>query len=136
MIQQLKTSPENVLAIEVIDGFTKTDEKLCQKFFEEKLAKGFDTVNVLVKLDEMKISKISVKAFFEDILWSLRNYQKMGHLAIVAHSSILKALVPVDNLFFARSAKGREERYFDVSKLDKAFEFVQETAQTKATAKL
>ncbi|HMU46926.1 MAG TPA: STAS/SEC14 domain-containing protein [Chitinophagaceae bacterium] len=134
MIQQLKTSPKNVLAIEVIDGFTQTDEKLCQKFFQEKLDHGFDKVNVLVKLDEMKISKSSIKAFFEDTVWLLRNYTKMGHLAIVAHSGVLKALVPVDNLFFARSSKGREERYFDISKLDKAFEFVQETAQTKETA--
>ncbi len=33
MIEKLMESKGNVLAIEVIDGFTETDEKLCQKFF-------------------------------------------------------------------------------------------------------
>ena len=84
----------------MIDGFTETDKKLFQKFFTEKLEKGFDKVNVMVKLDEMKIYNSSIKAFLEDTVWVLRNYKKIGHLAIVAHSNILKALVPIDNLFF------------------------------------
>ncbi|RIV45377.1 STAS/SEC14 domain-containing protein [Flagellimonas pelagia] len=125
MIEQIKTFEDNVLAIEVIDGFDETDEKLCQKFFDEKLEKGFATVNVLVKLDELKIAHSSTKAFMEDIIWTLRNYKKMGHLAIVAHSKILKALVPIDNLFFQRASKGRLERYFDVSQMDEAMAFVQ-----------
>ena len=125
MIQQLKTFDKNILAIEVIEGFDETDEKLCQKFFEEKRKHGFDQINLLVKLDEMKVSQSSIKAFFEDALWALRNYKHLGHLAIVAHSKVVKALVPVDNLFFERSSKGREERYFDVSQMDKAWNFVQ-----------
>jgi len=124
MIKQIKTYDNNVLAIEVIDGFTKTDEKFCQKLFNEKLEDGFNTVNVLVKLDEIKISKSSTKAFFEDIVWTLRNYKKLGHLAIVAHSKILKALVPIDNLFFSRLSKGSQERYFDVSQMDEAMAFI------------
>jgi len=124
MIEQIKTFDNNVLAIEVIDGFTETDEKLCQKFFNKKIEQGFNSINVLVKLDEMKISHSSVKAFFEDILWVLRNYKKLGHLAIVAHSNVLKALIPIDNLFFARASKGRQERYFDITQIDEAFEFI------------
>ncbi|SDE45242.1 SpoIIAA-like [Pricia antarctica] len=124
MIEQLEKFKKNVLAIEVIDGFSETDEKLCQKFFEEKIEEGFEQINLLVKLDEMKISKSSSKAFFEDTLWTLRNYKKLGHLAIVAHSNILKALVPIDNLFFARASKGRQERYFDVAQMEEAMAFV------------
>ncbi|UBM58566.1 STAS/SEC14 domain-containing protein [Marinilongibacter aquaticus] len=124
MIEQLKTFDHNALAIEVIDGFDETDEKLCQKFFQEKLDQGFETVNVLVKLDEMKIDHSSVKAFMEDSIWALRNYKKLGHLAIVAHSKVLKALVPIDNLFFQRASEGRLERYFDVSQLDEALAFI------------
>ncbi len=37
MIEQLITSKKNILAIEVIDGFTETDEKLCQKFFQPNI---------------------------------------------------------------------------------------------------
>lgn len=124
MIEQIQTFKGNTLAIEVIDGFTENDEKLCQKLFNEKIEQGFEQVNVLVKLDELKISHSSTKAFMEDIIWTLRNYKKMGHLAIVAHSKILKALIPIDNLFFERSSKGRYEQYFDVSQLDEAIKFV------------
>ena len=124
MVEKIQSFENNILALEVIDGFTENDEKLCQKWFEQKLEQGYDQVNVLIKLDEMKISRSSVKAFMEDVIWSLRNYTKMGHLAIVAHSGVLKALVPIDNLFFKRASKGRYERYFDSSQLGEAFAFV------------
>ena len=88
MVEQLEIHKDNVLVIEVIDAFTEVDEKYCQKLFEQKREQGFNQINVLIKLDEMKISKTSIKAFFEDIVWILRNYKYMGHLAIVAHSNI------------------------------------------------
>ncbi len=124
MLEKLKIYKGNTLAIEVIDGFTKTDEAFCKKFFNAKLDEGFDQVNVLVKFDELKISHSRTKAFFEDTLWAIRNYKKLGHLAIVAHSNVLKALVPIDNVFFARASKGRQERYFDISQIDEALAFV------------
>jgi hypothetical protein len=124
MIEQIKKFQNNQLAIEVIDGFTETDEKICQKWFQQKLDEGYQQVHVLVKLDETKISHSSVKAFMEDSIWALRHYKQLGHLAIVAHSNVLKALVPIDNYFFQRASKGRLERYFDVSQMDEAFEFI------------
>lgn len=133
MIEQIETYDNNVLAIEVIDGFTETDEVLCQKFFSEKVKNGFDKVNVLVKLDEIKISRSSAKAFFEDTVWMIRNFKHLGHLAIVAHSKVLKALVPIDNLFFERASKGRHERYFDVSQMAEAMEFVNPKERASVT---
>jgi hypothetical protein len=124
MIEKLKTFKGNSLALEVIGGFTETDEKLAQKFFKEKIDEGYEHVNVLVKLDEMKISQSNTKAFMEDTIWLLRNYEQIGNIAIVAHSKILKALVPIDNFFFERLQKGYQERYFDISQLDEAFKFI------------
>lgn len=124
MIEQIKRFEDNRLAVEVIDGFTETDEKICQKWFREKLDEGNNQVNVLVKLDELKVSHSSVKAFMEDTIWALRHYQQLGHLAIVAHSNIVKALVPIDNLFFQRASEGRLERYFDLSQENEAFDFI------------
>lgn len=126
MIEQIKTFQNNCMAVEVIDGFTKADEEICQKWFEQKLDQGYEQVNVLVKLDELKVSHSNVKAFMEDTIWALRHYKQLGHLAIVAHSNILKALVPIDNLFFQRASKGRLERYFDSSQLEEAFDFINE----------
>lgn len=124
MIEQIKTFDGNALAFEVIDAFTETDEKLAQKLFKEKLDEGYDHVNVLVRLDEMKLNKSSIKAFAEDTFWILKNYKKMGHLAIVGHSKVLKALVPIDNLFYKNSKKGRLERYFDEAEMDEAMKFI------------
>ena len=125
MIEQIKTYKGNVIAIEAIESFTETDAKLIHKFFEEKLSNGFEHINVLIKLDEIKINQINTKAFFEHIIWVLRNLKNIGNLAIVAHSNILKSLIPIDNIFFERLKKGFEERYFDISHLDKAFEFIE-----------
>jgi hypothetical protein len=107
IVEQIKTFETNALAITVIDSFTENDEEICQKWMEEKLTKGFNQVNILVKIDEMKISGSKSKAFFEDGLYIIRKYKHMGHIAVVAHSKILKALVPIDNLFFERASKGR-----------------------------
>ncbi|CAZ97630.1 STAS/SEC14 domain-containing protein [Zobellia galactanivorans] len=124
MIEKLKTYEGNSLALEVIDGFTETDEKLALKFFQEKIDEGYDHVNVLVKLDELKISHSEVKALVEDAKWTLGNYGQIGNIAVVANSNILKALVSLDALFFERLRKGYEERYFDISQLDEALQFI------------
>ena len=124
MIEQIKTYESNTLAFEVIDSFTETDEKIAQKFFQEKLDMGFKTVNVLVKIDEYKISLKDTKVFFEDIIYLIRKFKNLGNLAIISHSKILKALVPIDNFFFERLKNGQKEQYFDVSQLDEAFKFV------------
>ncbi len=124
MLEQIRIFENNILALEVIDGFTEADEKFAQKLFNEKLEKGFETINILVKIDEYKLSKTSTKAFFEDVIFILRKFKNLGHIAIIAHSKILKIMVPIDNLFFERSSKGREERYFDISQIDQAWEFI------------
>ncbi len=124
MIEQIKTFEGNALAIEAIESFTETDMKLVHKFFEEKLAKGHEHINILIKLDELKINQINTKSFMEHIVWVLRNLKNVGNIAIVAHSNILKALIPMDNFFFERLKKGYEERYFDKSQLDKALDFI------------
>lgn len=124
MIEQIKTFEGNALAIEAIESFTETDMKLVHKFFEEKLAKGHENINILIKLDELKINQINTKSFMEHIVWVLRNLKNVGNIAIVAHSNILKALIPMDNFFFERLKKGYEERYFDKSQLDKALDFI------------
>ncbi|MCX7548924.1 STAS/SEC14 domain-containing protein [Xanthomarina sp. F1114] len=131
MIEQIKTFDSNTLAFEVIDGFTETDEKLAQKLFNKKLEEGFNTVNVLVKFDEYKVTKTEFKAFFEDLVFINRKFDELGRLAYVGNSKLMEALVPVDNLFFKNKKKGREERYFDISEMEKALQFVSEEPRGK-----
>lgn len=130
MIEQIKIFDGNTIAVEAVESFTETDVKIMHKFFEQKLNKGFQHVHVLVKIDEVKINQINTKAFFEHMVWVIRNLENVGNLAIVAHSNILKAVIPIDNLFFERLKKGFEERYFDISHLDKALKFIESNATT------
>ncbi len=125
MIEQIRKFDKNIMAFEAIESFTKADVQIAHKLFEKKLSEGFPHIDVLVKLDELKIGKVETKAFFEDVLWILRNIESIGNIAIVAHSNILKALVPLDDFFFERLKKGFQERYFDVSQLDEAFYFIE-----------
>ncbi len=127
MLEQIKTYKGNTLAFDIIEKFDATDEKLFQKFFQEKLDKGYKHVNVLCNLDELKLDKVQQKAFWEDALWAIRNYKNIGNIAIISHSNILKALVPIDALFFERINKGFQERYFDVSQKEEAFQFIAPT---------
>ena len=124
MIEQIKIFKGNAIAVEAIESFTKTDMKLVHKFFEEKLTKGYEHINVLIKLDELKINQINTKSFMEHIVWVIRNLEHVGNIAIVAHSNILKALIPLDNFFFERLKKGYEECYFDNLHIDKALKFI------------
>lgn len=124
MIEQLKIFDTNILAIEVIDGFTETDEKLARKLFNQKIASGFDKVNLLIKFDEYKVVKTEFKAFFEDLTFVIKKFDNLGHVAYVGHSKLMEVLVSVDNIFFKNKKEGREERYFDISEIDKAYQFI------------
>lgn len=128
MVEQLEISEKNILLLEAYGGFTEVDEKYCQKLFSNKLDKGFKTVNILIKIDELKITQSSLKALLEDMVWALRNYKKMGRMAIVANSAIIKHLVAIDNLFFANKQEGREERYFDISEIEEAINYIKTSA--------
>lgn len=87
---------------------------------------GFKTVNLLVKIDEYKIAKTEIKAFFEDLFFSIRKLKNIGNLVIVSHSKVLETLVPIDAFFFEKFIKDKHEKYFDVSQLDEALKFVNE----------
>lgn len=124
MIDQFEKFSGNTIALDIIDEFTVDDQKRIENLFREKIEKGFDNVNLLIKLDDLHIKDVKIKAFMEDMIWMIRNFKHLGDLAIVAHSKILKALVPIDNFFFERLQKGHKERYFDISQLDEALKFV------------
>ncbi len=125
MIEQIKKLDGNAVAFEVIDSFTETDGKLAHKIFEEKINEGHTTINVLIKIDRLTIGHIGLIAALQDIAYVFKNLKQFGNLAIVAHSKILKTLVKMDNIFYTHLNKGVEERYFDVSKIEDAFTYVQ-----------
>lgn len=124
MITKLDSTKDYVLAIEVAHEYVHEDVEKCKQWFEEKLAGGITKVNFLVKADQLPIMHVSCKAFWEDGLFALRHIKNMGHMAIIGHGKMEKIMVGMDGALFNRAKQGLIERYFDVTDMDKAWEFV------------
>jgi len=122
MFAVLDGSEGNVLGVEISGAYTKNDVEAFEKAFESSL-KSVDKVNVLVKIDALEVGSSEFSAFWEDCRYSLKHIDQIGRIAIVGHSRIEAILTKMDNLFLADSKKGREERYFDVSDIDQAWDF-------------
>ena len=125
MIEQLKVYDTSVMALEIVEGFTKADYELVEKWANAKREQGFTKMNLLLKLDKLTISDTSLKAFLDQTLKLMKNFKQIGRIAVVAQSKILKKVVPIENFFLQTFNKGREERYFDVEEIEKAFAFVE-----------
>lgn len=124
MVEQIKKIDGNAIAFEVIDSFTVTDVELAQKLIEQKISQGHSVIHLLIKIDQLKITHIGLKAALKDLLYVLKHIKQFGNLAIVANSNTLKTLVKMDNLFYNKINKGFEERYFDVSEIEEAYTFI------------
>ena len=124
MIEQIKKIDGNAIAFEVIDSFTVTDVELAKKLIEQKISQGHSVIHLLIKIDQLKITHIGLKAALKDLLYVLKHIKQFGNLAIVANSNTLKTLVKMDNLFYNKINKGFEERYFDVSEIEEAYTFI------------
>jgi len=59
-----------------------------------------------------------------DIKWIMKHMDKFNKIAIIAESDVWKWLIEVDS-FFAKFV-GIDEKYFDTTKLDEAWEWVKE----------
>ena len=124
MIKQLDGAANHVIAIEIIDGYTHDDEKSLEKLFEEKLDKGVEKVNMLVKIDNLSLLKSSLKAIITDGIYAMKHLKYCGKIAIVGESKVEEFLTKADNLFFGSKKAGREERYFQLRDLTLAFQWV------------
>ena len=124
MLAFLDGSEGNVLGVEISGTYTKNDVEEFKKAFEGCLKSG-DKVNVLIKIDGLERESAELGALLEYSRYAKKNLDKFGHIAIVGHSRFDRILVKMDNIFVvADRKKGREERYFDVSEIDKAWAFV------------
>jgi hypothetical protein len=50
--------------------------------------------------------------------------KQLRHIAIVGHSGLVKTLVKADNRILGNPGEDLVEKYFDVSDIDSAWEFV------------
>ncbi len=122
----IEGASEKVIAIEMIGGYEKDDEKSLEKLFEEKLASGLTQINILAKIDKLDLSKSSWKAMWDDSLYGLKHMKNCGRVAIVSDKKWEEFLIKLDNSMFQNKEKGRAEKYFDVADLDNALGWVNE----------
>ncbi len=126
MIKLLDGANERAIALEIIGGYENDDEKSIEKFFEEKLSVGITTINMLVKIDNMNITKSSWKAMWNDGLYAVKHMKNCGRIAIVGNSKFEEFLIKIDNAFFHSEKSGRSEKYFVTSQLDEAMGWINE----------
>lgn len=124
MFQVLDGSEGNVLGVEISQGYTNQDIEQFKKAFEDVIANGNERVNLLCKIDELKISESQFKAFVEDARYALKNIDQLRHIAVVGDSKIEAAMVKVDNWIFGNKEKDRIEKYFNVADIGQAWTFV------------
>jgi len=124
MINYLDGTKDHVIAVEIGGGYSAEQEKSLEKLFEEKLGKGYDKINVLVKIDNMDLLKTSWKAAWHDGIYALKHIKNCGKIAVVGHNKLEAFGVKLDNAIFGSKKAGRVEKYFDVSEINKAFDFV------------
>lgn len=124
MFAVLEGSKNNILAVEISGGYTKSDVEAFKKAFEAVLAKGQTKVNCLVKIDQMSVKESEFGAFVEDARYGLSHIKEIGLIAVVGKSDVQKFLTKVDNMVFGSAEKGRVEKYFDTSELQQAWDFV------------
>lgn len=126
MINILKETKNNVIAIEIIDGYNNDDEKSLEILFEKKLDLGYDKVNILLKLDQLDLLKTSWKAAWHDGMYAVKHIKHCGKIAVIGHNKFEAFGVKLDNAIFGSKKKGRIEKYFDIENIKDAFDFVNE----------
>ena len=124
MIKKLISESNYVLAVEIIGEYIQEDLQQFENWFEEMLKDGQQQINILFKIDRLPISHISFKTIINDALFSMKNIDHCGHIAMVGHSKMEKTAVGMESMGYNKSKKGREMKYFDIKDIDKAWEFV------------
>lgn len=124
MFSVLDGSSGNVLGVEITGGYTKEDVEAFKSAFEKVLAGGADRVNLLVKMDQMRLTESELGAFVQDARYALHFLKRMRHVAIVGHGKTQAFLVKVDNMLLGKPEDELIERFFEAADMDKAWEFV------------
>lgn len=125
MVLQIKEFKGNAIALELLESFTEADALLIEQLFEEKLAKDYKQVNILIKVKDFSVMKnMKLKAFFEGELWGIKHFRRIGRCAVVSHSDIMKSIVNLENKVLRLFSTALEERYFDEAELDAAVKFI------------
>lgn len=115
MWKVLDRSHDNVLGFEV-------EGKVTAEEVEQAAAVADKAIQEHGKISWLLVWKTthyaSLKAFYEDTSWLLKNIKNFDRMAIVGDKKWEEILVKADGLVYG-------EKYFDISQLDEAWDYVE-----------
>ncbi|XYK81533.1 MAG: STAS/SEC14 domain-containing protein [Labrenzia sp.] len=125
MYEILPRTSGSVLGIKITNTLSNDEEKeLLSK--ADDIVSAYGKVSFLVVLGEH--AGVSYEAATADIKWIMTHMTNIARIAIVTDSMLLAVLVDLDATF-AKMA-GIEEKHFDSSELDAAWDWIEETMPT------
>jgi len=115
MLKVLERSHGNVIGIEASEEITEEDIDEITPQLDELIEKyGKISWLFIIKTGRYK----TPRAFYEDIMWLLKNIKKFDRMAIVGETGAEELLIKIDGLVFG-------EKYFDISDIEKAWRYIE-----------
>ncbi|BEQ17126.1 STAS/SEC14 domain-containing protein [Desulfoferula mesophila] len=124
MFEVMPESGGRVLAVRLLQAYSKKDVLAFEKLLEEWIDRVGGQLDMLVKLDGLNLRRVPVENYIEDCRRTLAHRESLRRIAVVGDSDFARSLVSLDNLIMANAAHGITERYFDVAQLEEAWSFL------------
>jgi len=115
MIELLERSKGNVFGWEMTGKLTAEEIEKAAASADERIKK-YGKISWLVVMKGFKYA--SLKAMYKDTKWLMENLKHFDRMAIVGDKTWEEIIVKADGLVFG-------EKYFDISQLDEAWEWVE-----------
>jgi len=115
MIKILERSKGNVFGLEASGDISKEEILAVEARLDEAI-KEYGKINWLYVIKSFEYA--SLGAMYADMMWLLKNIKQFDKMAVVGNKKWEEILVKADSLIFG-------EKYFDLSELDKAWEYVE-----------
>lgn len=124
MFEVMPESEGRVLAIRLLRTYSKKDILAFEKILDEWVGRAGGQIDILLKVDGLNLSEVSVENYIEDCRRTLERRESLRRIAVVGDSDFARSLVTMDNLIVANAKHGIIERYFDVAQLEEAWSFL------------
>jgi hypothetical protein len=115
MIKILDRSKGNVFGLEVTGKITAEDIEKVAAQLKESIDK-YGKINWVFIFRDFKGA--TIKGIYEDIKFALGNLKHFDKMAVVGDKLWLELLIKADGLIFG-------EKYFDISKLEDAWKYIE-----------
>jgi hypothetical protein len=115
MLKILEKSHGNFIGIEASGEISENDISEITPQLDE-LIERYGKISWLFVIKTGRYE--TVRAFYEDISWLLKNLKHFDRMAIVGETKAEEILVKADGLLFG-------EKYFDISAIDEAWKYIE-----------